>query len=334
MDDFDLKTFHTLKEEDVKDLEVVSDEDFSDIVNLMFLNDYKRIPEFVRLPDLNKELSDKLGLAEGASFILKKRIAHIRPSRKGLYNQVLSFDEYCDIPRVIREATFVVVDKVHHNFQVVFDDMDGDLSKINKLVFNKDNFGNYLVTLGKVDRRDAFSESLNTVVGVGFAPTIQALRSPSELPVTRFRASPTTDNSIISNIEEKSSVSLNDKDFSRKKAAYYSGAAEKEDVDFVKARYEEKASYWDKISRNEAVSPEEEARCAPGHKRDAVDNYVYARHCLGKVQSPEEAAECYRKMEFWEKAVREEMKVDALVKALAERDEKLAPNIGKDDQGY
>ena len=200
----ELKTYHILKEDDVKNLDVISDEDFSDIVDCIILNDYKHIPNVIRLPNLNEELSEKLGLSKDSAFILKKSATHIRPDRKGSYNQALDTEEYRMIPQVMRDATFALIDKRQKNFQIVFDDIN-NIEKINKIVFNKDELGNYLVTIGKVDRRDSISEQENVVVGVGVAPTISALRFPEELPATRLRPSPTTHNKNIAEIQNKSS---------------------------------------------------------------------------------------------------------------------------------
>ncbi len=199
----ELKLYHTLKEDDVRNLEVISDQEFAGIVDSIILNDYKNIPNAIRLPNLNEQLSEKLGLEKDSAFILKKNATHIRPDRKGGYNQALSTEEYYSIPKVIRQADFVVVDKRTKNFQIVFDDND-DIKKINKLVFNKDELGNYLVTVGKVDRRDSISEENNTVVAVGVAPTISALRYSEELPATRLRPSTATVNETIPQVTQKS----------------------------------------------------------------------------------------------------------------------------------
>ena len=326
MDDFELKVHNVLKEDDVKNLEVISDEDFSDIVNLMFLNDYKNIPDIVRLPDLNKELSEKLGLIKETSFVIKKGFSHIRPSRKGSYDQVLSFDEYCNIPRIIREATFAVVDKRFDNFQIVFDDLGGDIEKINKIVFNKDNFGNYLVTVGKVDRRDAFSENQNAVVRVGVAPTISALRFPGGPPATRLRPSLTTDNDIISDSDKKSSACL-----PRDKAEYYSAIAKKETDKLIKERYEEKAEYWQKVVDGRPVSSEEEVRCGFEHKWVPVDHVIYWRHQAEIASSPDVAAVCQRKMEQWRDIAVQERKAEEIVRVLTREDETFSSQIGKGD---
>lgn len=189
----ELRTHSRLKEEDVRNLEVISDEDFSDIVDSMLLNDYRRIPNVIRLPNIRGDLAEKLGLEKDSAFIMKNGISHIRPSRKGGYKQAFSDEEYRMIPEVMRNANFAVVDKYFKNFQIVFDDKNEE-SKINKIVFNKDKLGNYLITIGKVDRQSAFSEERNEVVGVGFAPTIRTLKMG--VSSTGLRASPTTENSI------------------------------------------------------------------------------------------------------------------------------------------
>ena len=66
----ELKTYNVLKEEDVHGLEIISDEEFSDIVDSIILNDYKNIPNSIRLPNLNDQLAEKLGLSKDTAFIL------------------------------------------------------------------------------------------------------------------------------------------------------------------------------------------------------------------------------------------------------------------------
>ena len=189
----ELMTHNRLKEDDIKNLEVITDEDFSDIIDSMLLNDYRHIPNVIRLPNIRGDLAEKLGLEKDSAFIMKNGISHIRPDRKGSYGQAFSDEEYRMIPEVMRNANFAVVDKYFKNFQIVFDDQNEE-NKVNKIVFNKDKLGNYLITIGKVDRQNAFSEERNEVVGVGFAPTIRTLRMG--VSSTRLRASPTTENSI------------------------------------------------------------------------------------------------------------------------------------------
>lgn len=207
----ELKTYYTLKEEDVKNLEIISDDDFSDIVDSIILNDYKNIPNAIRLPNIKAELAEKLGLEKDSAFILKKSATHIRPDRKGSYGQAFDTEEYRQIPQVLRNADFAVVDNVFQNFQIIFDDVNDD-EKINKLIFNKDKLGNYLVTIGKVDRESAFSEERNAVVAVGVAPTIQTLRTRASS--TALRASTTT---VDSNIAQNKNMSTENEISSRPK---------------------------------------------------------------------------------------------------------------------
>lgn len=64
------------------------------------------------------------------------------------------------------------------------------------------------------------------------------------------------------------------------KFSYYSDAAKKEEVDFVRVRYEEKADFWNKILHGEEVTNEEIARCGPGHNPSKIDLYVHYQHCV------------------------------------------------------
>lgn len=201
-----LKTYHTLKQEEINGLEEITQEEFNLIIDSLYEQpnpDYKNIPNLIKLPQLKKELAQKLGV-ENANFFMKSQIAHVRPNRKGSYGQAFDMEEYKLIPKVIRETNFIVIDKYFKNFQIVFDDKSNPC-KINKIVFNKDELGNYLVTIGKVDRENAFSEERNAVVSVGVAPTIQILKLRTSS--TTLRASQTTANRNISQKIEKSSES-------------------------------------------------------------------------------------------------------------------------------
>lgn len=64
------------------------------------------------------------------------------------------------------------------------------------------------------------------------------------------------------------------------KAEYYGRMAEKEPVDFLKARYEEKSAYWKKVSIGEPPSVKEDARCRFCHDPTASDTYETYRHVL------------------------------------------------------
>ena len=67
-----MRIYHVLKEDEIKNLQIISDDDFSDIVDSITLNDYESIPKLIRLPDLNEELAAKLGLSKETVFVMKK----------------------------------------------------------------------------------------------------------------------------------------------------------------------------------------------------------------------------------------------------------------------
>ena len=297
---------------DAGNVPVVKDEDFEDYVDSMYLQDLRSIPEVVRLPGLRPELAKKLGLKGDEPFVVMGW-----PTEYWLYNrelggECLSPDEFYAIPRIIREASFVVADKSGCGFRVVFDDMEGDKKFVNNIIFNKSSSGCYQIRVGKYDRQKAFSSERDVVVGFGDVPTVQSLcgeRAGSDA-----------------------------RSVSESKAGYYSVMADKEPDELVKVRYEEKAAYWRKVADGKPVSAEEEERCSPGHKKDAVDHVIYWRHRLEKSASPSDAAECQRAVNYWHKAAIQEQQVkelarrtDVLVKALAERDEKLASAIDSGD---
>ena len=96
-------------------------------------------------------------------YLFKDALTHIRPGRKARYGQALRKEEYKMIPNVIREAKEVFIDRVKHNFQIMFSDQK-DIDKINKIIFNKDKEGNYLVTIGKVDRGSEVKNIKKSVV--------------------------------------------------------------------------------------------------------------------------------------------------------------------------
>lgn len=95
------------------------------------------------------------------SFILidKKALLHIRPERKGAYNQALRVDEIRQIPRILASANDVRYDHEEDAILFLFDD-SLDKNRVNKIAIRLDytikKFGvsNYVVTVGKVYKTD------------------------------------------------------------------------------------------------------------------------------------------------------------------------------------
>ena len=119
--------------------------------------------------------------------------------------------------------------------------------------------------------------------------------------------------------------------FSKYKAAYYSQMAKVESVDFVKARYEEKADYWTRVAEGKEIPKELGERCALGHKMTAADSFVNARH-MYDIASSEEKPVWKVKMGYWEKEAREEMKTNNLVKVLSKPESELS--VEREEESY
>lgn len=142
---------------------IASQTEFDGFVEQLFNGDYEPMPKAVRLPGMNKSLSRSLGVDENTQFIFKAKYGHVGPVRKGSSDQLMTKEEYKQIPEVIRNAKSAYIDKEKHNFFILFDDKK-DPEKTNKLGFNKTPRGNYLVTLAKVNRRDELASRENLLV--------------------------------------------------------------------------------------------------------------------------------------------------------------------------
>ena len=147
----------------------------------------------------------KLGV-ENANFFMRSEIAHVRPQRKGNYDQALRIDEMKGMLNFLKscQTAYIDNDERHQNFILAGLDSQNS-NKTNKIVFNKDENGNYIVTIGKVDSVE-FNGGKYSRVAVGFEPTI--LRSKLEVwsPIaTMLRSSTTPHDSTIPQQTEKSS---------------------------------------------------------------------------------------------------------------------------------
>jgi hypothetical protein len=176
---------------DLEKLPICKQKEFEKQVDYLYNNNYPKINEITRLPNLNQRLAKQMGLGSIKCFYTKKQMIHSRPTRKAAYNQDLRIDEFKRIPIIIHNSNLLYWDKRNKNFFIPFMDRR-DSSKVNKIVFYKDVSGNYAVTASKV-----FLSSLNdrelVKVGVGVAPTIHKSITRS-CPITRLSVSPTDSN--------------------------------------------------------------------------------------------------------------------------------------------
>ena len=112
---------------------------------------------------MNKNLLKQLGIKDNTQFIFKARYPHINPIRKAKEHQDLRKEEYLRIPEAIKNAKEAYIDPVNHNFFITFGDTKNP-AMINKIVFNKSSSGNYLVTIGKVNKKDEINSRKNLLV--------------------------------------------------------------------------------------------------------------------------------------------------------------------------
>ena len=188
----ELKTYHKLKKEEIDGLKEISQEEFNSIIDALYQQpnpDYKKIPPIIKLPQINEEISQKLGV-ENANFFMRSEIAHVRPQRKGSYDQALRIEEMKGMLDFIKtcQTAYIDNDEKHQNFMLTGVD-EQDNKKSNKIVFNKDEYGNYIVTVGKVKTED-LNEKQYSKVAVGVEPTIW--RPLDENPIATMLRSSTT----------------------------------------------------------------------------------------------------------------------------------------------
>ena len=150
--EYDLKEYNAHKSSKAV-RKITQQTEFDDFVEKLFNSDYKNAPTVVRLPKMNKGLLKTLGLNENTQFIFAAKYPHISPIRKTTEGQALTKEEYKEIPEIIKNAKNAYIDKEKGNFFITFRDKNNS-KMINKLVFNKSKNGNYLVTLGKVNKED------------------------------------------------------------------------------------------------------------------------------------------------------------------------------------
>ncbi|MDE7255903.1 MAG: hypothetical protein K2N54_06985, partial [Helicobacter sp.] len=177
---------------EVKNLRVVTQDEFNLFVDGMLHKDYTNMPNIVKVESFNNELKEALGIPNADFYITKKHISHIREERKAKYNQALRPEEIKNIPQIIRETRVAYIDKANHNFFVAFPDVQ-DSNRLNFIHFNADENGNYMVTAKKAHKDTVNSSGIEKqyqLVQAGAAPAIPN-PSNSDLPLTNFEVSNT-----------------------------------------------------------------------------------------------------------------------------------------------
>lgn len=150
---------------------VATQQQFDNFIDELFNNPHLREPKAVRMPDLNRKLSKQIGIDKNTSFIFSSRYFHVSPARKAAEGQDLRKEEYKEIPSIIKNAKQAILTQNNGGFKLLFADKK-DPDKVNKLIFNKTDRGNFVINVSKVDKRNAFDNKKEKVVGEGVAPSI------------------------------------------------------------------------------------------------------------------------------------------------------------------
>lgn len=150
---------------------VATQKQFDQFIDELFYNPKLREPKAVRLPDMNRKLKKQIGIDKNTSFIFSTRYHHISPQRKAQEGQDLRIEEYKELPKIIKNAKQAILTRNNGGFKLLFADKK-DPTKINKIIFNKTNRGNYIINVSKVDKYNGFDAKKEKVVGEGVAPSI------------------------------------------------------------------------------------------------------------------------------------------------------------------
>lgn len=150
-----------------------TEKQFSDFIDSLNTDPHIREPKAIRLPQMNRKLMKQIGLDTNAALIFNSRYFHISPARKAAegHGQDLRIEEYKEIPKVIKNARWAILEKDTGDFKLLFQDKKNP-EKINKIVMSKTNKGNFIVTVGKVNKGNAYEPQKIKVVGEGVAPSI------------------------------------------------------------------------------------------------------------------------------------------------------------------
>lgn len=149
----------------------VTQKQFNDFVDDLFVNPHLDKPKAVRLPDMSRHLKKQLGIDKNTAFIFSSRYFHISPARKAGEGQDLRREEYKQLPEFIRNAKQAILTRKNGGFKLLFKDSQNP-DKVNKIIFNKTNRGNFIINVSKVDKRNGFDPKTEKVVGEGVAPSI------------------------------------------------------------------------------------------------------------------------------------------------------------------
>lgn len=195
------KTKKELVKKDIQGLKTVSQKEFNRIVDNLYSPEinFKDIPNVVLLPNLKKKLKKLLGIT-GNLYFTKRRFAHTNPVTKAKHsNQNFRIEEYKGILKWIKNSTYAIRENgiCYRTFMLTKLDAE-DNSKVNVLLFNEDELGNFVVTLKKIEVKALINKNYE-LVGAGVEPAISLALSKRPTTLT---SSTTNSDKTITSMEE------------------------------------------------------------------------------------------------------------------------------------
>ena len=145
------KTTSKYNNDTLETLPMTTQSEFNAFIQAVANKEYKNIPEVLKIAQLPNNIKNAINPENsGFVYITRAKAAHISISRKGKYNQALRLDEQIEIPHVIQNTRDVYTDD-RNGFIIPFNDLK-DENKINLIVLNQDEKGNFLITAKKINK--------------------------------------------------------------------------------------------------------------------------------------------------------------------------------------
>lgn len=176
-----IKTTSKLSAEELNALPQATQEEVNAFFDNIAKKDYQNTPEVLKIGELNDALKALINHNNNANvFITRARGAHISEARKDQYSQALRLEEQKEIPSVLQQAKQAYTGE-GEGFVIPFKDATNE-SKINLIVLNSDEKGNFLITAKKVDKVSFNAKKYKKLERAGVEPAIIAekLQKPTE----------------------------------------------------------------------------------------------------------------------------------------------------------
>lgn len=143
------KVTSKLSKDELDNLPIATQDELRGFLESVEKKEYQNAPDVLKIATLNDELKSLLNHNNNANvFITKSTAGHISQNRKGQYNQALRMEEKLEIPQIINEAKTAYTGG-GDGFVIPFADKINK-DKMNLIVLNSDEKGNFLITTKKV----------------------------------------------------------------------------------------------------------------------------------------------------------------------------------------